>query len=138
MGMECSIKLTVKLNSGRMLVNECVCLWCKRWDIADLVCDIVGVKNDYEYHLFKLKNGELKELRDRLLSMCEEDNVLEDENFPAEMIDGTYARAAELTKIMLMRAKKLPVYELFPKELENNYDPDDNVIETKVEFEYSP
>ena len=60
MGMECSIKLTVKLNSGRLLVNECVCLWCKRWDIADLVCDIVGVKNDYEYHMFKLKNGELK------------------------------------------------------------------------------
>ena len=136
--MECSIQLTVKLNSGRTLVNDCVCLWCKRWDIADLICEIVGIKNDYAYHCFTLKHGELKELRDRLLTMCEEESALENECYPAEMIEGAYARAAELTKIMLFRAKKLPVYELFPKEFEHEYDPNDNVIETKVEFTYSP
>jgi len=136
--MECSIQLTVKLNSGRLLVNECVCLWCNRWSIVDLMCKIKGIQNDYEFHRWTLKHGELKELRDELLKMCEEESILEDENYPAEMIEGNYARAAELTKIMLLRAKKLPIYELFPKELEDSYDPADNVIETKVEFEYSP
>lgn len=140
MGMECFVSLSVKLNSGRTLVNECVCLWCKNWDLAHKVCEIVGVTDDYQYHEFILKPGELKELRDTLLNMCEDEDCLDKQNYDASgYISSNYSCAAELTKIMLLRDKKLPVYELFPKEInEDNYDPDDNVIKTEVTFVYSP
>ena len=40
--------------------------------------------------------------------------------------------------IQMLQKKKIALYELFPDELEDNYDPDDNVIDISVEFIYSP
>lgn len=139
MGMECSIELTVKLNSGRALVNESVCVWCKDWTIVDKIFEIVGKEKTYDYAEFILKQSELIDLHDTLLSMTKEEAILEVKPYPCEYISANYSRAAEITKILLLRDKKLPVYELFPKEYEHiDYDPSDNVIKTEVKFIFSP
>lgn len=139
MGMECSIELTVKLNSGRTLVNDAVCVWCKDWTIVDKIFEVVGKEKTYDYAEFILKQSELIDLHDTLLAMTKDEAILEVKSDPCGYISASYSRAAEITKILLLKDKKLPVYELFPKEYEHmDYDPSDNVIKTEVKFIFSP
>lgn len=141
MGMEASIKVTVTLNSGRKLVNDCVCYWRRGWNIVGKIFEILGKKPDEDIEYTKINRGDLQEIKEFMLNCCVDMESIEKYDYWNEagnFINSCYQNAAEIQKIQMLRDKKLPLYEVFPDECEGNYDPTDNIIDVLVEFEYSP
>ena len=141
MGMEASIKLTVTLNSGRKLVNDSMCYWRKNWNVVQRIFDILGKNPNEDIEYYKINKGDLQEIKQFLLDCCENSASIEKYDCWSDagaFICSCYQNAAEIQKIQLLRNKQLQIYDIFPDEFENGYDPDDNIIDITVEFDYSP
>lgn len=141
MGMEASLKVTVTLSSGRKFVNETLCYWCRGWNISREIFKILGKDADESVECYKVNRSSLQEIKDFLISSCNDLDSIEEYDYwsdPGHYISARYNDAAEIQKIQMLRDKKLPLYAVFPDECENSYDPDDNVIDISVEFIYSP
>ena len=141
MGMEHGFKLTVTLSSGRKFVNEWFVYWCKHYRIHDRIYEILGVPEDSPKEFHKVNRSAIREIGDMLINLCEnEDTICEYDCYgePSRFVDMCYHSAAQLKKVILLQDKQIHLYDLFPEECENAFDPSDNVVEVRVDYCYSP
>lgn len=141
--MESTIRLTVTLNSGRKLVNDELCYWRKNWAMSEEIFKILEVKPD-DYANggnFRINKGDLQEIKELLINSCNDMQTITSYDYwgePAKYIERSYKQAGKIHMIQMLQKKKIALYELFPDELEDSYDPNDNIVDILVEFGYYP
>ena len=143
MGMESTIKLTVTLSSGRKFVNDEICYWRKNWAMSEEIFKILGIEyNKYkDGGCFKINKGDLQEIKELLINSCNDMQTITSYDYwgePAKYIERSYKQAGTIHMIQMLQKKKIALYELFPDELEDSYDPNDNIVDILVEFGYYP
>lgn len=131
------------LNSGRKFVNDEICYWRKNWAMSEEIFKILGIEYDKykDGGCFKINKGDLQEIKELLINSCNDMQTITSYDYwgePAKYIQRSYKQAGTIHMIQMLQKKKIALYELFPDELEDSYDPNDNIVNILVEFGYYP
>lgn len=139
MGLDNGIIVKTTLKSGRTLECE-ICHWRKYWGLRDKILNIIDSKE--ERIVYTINKGDLKEIRDLLINVCEDENGIGECNSydldTTSFIESCYKKAGKIQSALMFIDKKIEWHEFY-----ESYGDDDPVEETdyndavkKIEIEF--